>query len=66
MSEGTLLEVIKEMYGLSASRNRWHAHLLHTLRAMGVKPTRLTRTSRLEGAREATIISEPTPMMSSP
>ena len=32
MDERTLLEVIKVLYGLPTSGNRWHAHLLHTLR----------------------------------
>ena len=40
MSEGNLLEVIKALYGLPTSRNRWHAHLSHNLREMGLKPTR--------------------------
>ena len=64
ISEGTFWDVIKEMYGLSASGNRCHAHLLYTLRAMGVKPTHLIRKTGLEVVREATIISDPTPMMS--
>ena len=40
MPEGTLLEVKKAFYGLPTSGNRWHAHLLQTLRDMGFKPTR--------------------------
>ena len=32
MAEGTLLEVINALYGLPTSRNRWHAHLSHTMR----------------------------------
>ena len=39
MAEGTLLEVIKTIYGLPTSRNRWHAHLFRILREMGFKPT---------------------------
>ena len=27
MDEGTLLEVIEALYGLTTSGNRWHAHL---------------------------------------
>ena len=27
MSEGTLLEVVKALYGFPTSGNRWHAHL---------------------------------------
>ena len=33
------VEVIKALYGLSTSGNRWHAQLSHTLREMGFKPT---------------------------
>ena len=40
ISERNLLEVVKVLYGLPTIRNRWHAHLLHTLREMGFKPTR--------------------------
>ena len=40
MAEVTLLEVIKELYGLPTSGNMWHAQLLHTLREMDFKPTR--------------------------
>ena len=40
MPEGTLLEVFKAIYVLTTSGNRWHAHLSHTLRVMGFKPTR--------------------------
>ena len=32
MAEGTLLEVMKALYGLPTSGNRWHAHLSQTLR----------------------------------
>ena len=32
MAEGYLLEVIKALYGLPASRNRWPLNLSHTLR----------------------------------
>ena len=32
MAEGTLLVVIKALYGLPTSGNRWHAHLSYTLR----------------------------------
>ena len=39
MAEGNLLEVIKALYGLATSGNRWNAHLLNTLRKMGFKPT---------------------------
>ena len=38
ISEGGLLEVIKELYGLPTSGNSWNAHLLHTLREMGFRP----------------------------
>ena len=34
------MEVIKDLYGLPTSGKRWHAHLSHTLREMGFKPTR--------------------------
>ena len=40
MPEGTLLEVVKALYGLPTSGNRWHADLSQTLREMGFKPTR--------------------------
>ena len=40
MAEGTLLEVIKALYGLPTSGNRLHANLLHTLRETGSNPTR--------------------------
>ena len=40
MAEETLLEVIKVIYGLPTSGNRWHTHSSHTLREMGLKPTR--------------------------
>ena len=40
MDEGPLLEVIKVLYGLPTSRNRWWEHLLHTLREIGFKPAR--------------------------
>ena len=39
MAEGTFPEVIKALYGLLTSMNMWHAHLSHTLREMGLKPT---------------------------
>ena len=39
MDEGPLLEVVKTLYGLLTSGNRWHAHLSHTLRAMSFKTT---------------------------
>ena len=39
MPEGTLLELKKALYGLPTIGNRWHAHLLQTLREMGFKPT---------------------------
>ena len=32
------MEVVKSLFGLSTSGNRWHLHLLHTLRVMGFKP----------------------------
>ena len=32
MAEGDFLEVIKALYALPTSSNKWHAHLLHTLR----------------------------------
>ena len=40
MPEGTLLEVVKLLYGLPTSGNMWHAHLSHTLKEMRFKPTR--------------------------
>ena len=40
MAEGDLMGVIKALYGLPTSGNRWHSHLSHTLREMGFKPTR--------------------------
>ena len=40
MDEGNLLEVVKSIYGLSTSCNRWHAHLSHTLREMSFMTTR--------------------------
>ena len=40
MAEGVFLEVIKALYALPTSRNKWHAHLLHTLREMCFNPTR--------------------------
>ena len=40
MTEGTLLEVIKALYRLSTSGNKWHAHLLHTLRETSFNLTR--------------------------
>ena len=40
MTEGTLLKVIKAVYGIPTSGNSWHAHLLYTLREMVYKPTR--------------------------
>ena len=39
MPEGTLLKVVKALYGLPKSGNRWHAHLSHTLREMSFKLT---------------------------
>ena len=39
MAEATLLEVVKALYGLPTSGNRWRAHLLNTLRSMIFKPT---------------------------
>ena len=38
-TEGTLLEVIKALYGLPTYSKRWHANLSNTLREMGFKPT---------------------------
>ena len=40
MPEGALLEVVKALYGLPTSGNRWHAHLPHTWREMSLKMTR--------------------------
>ena len=40
MDEGTLLEVVKVLYGLPTSGNMWHSHLSHTLRVIVFKPTR--------------------------
>ena len=39
MPEGTLLELVKALYVLITSGNRWHTHLSKTLREMGFKPT---------------------------
>ena len=39
MDEGNFLEIINALYGLLTSGNKWRAHLLHTLRVMGFKPT---------------------------
>ena len=33
------MEVIKALYGLPTSGNRWHTHLSHTLREIGFRPT---------------------------
>ena len=41
MAKGGLLKVIKALYGLLTTVNMWHAHLLHTLRAMVFRPTRV-------------------------
>ena len=40
MDAGTLLEVVKVLYGLPTSGNRWHAHLSQNLREMSFKPNR--------------------------
>ena len=40
MDEGALLEVVKALYEWPTSGNRCHAHLTHTLRAMGFKTNR--------------------------
>ena len=39
MVEGGLLEILKSLYVLTTSGNRWHVHLLYTLRSMSFKPT---------------------------
>ena len=39
-AQGTFMEVIQALYGLSTFENRWHAHLLHTWREMGFEPIR--------------------------
>ena len=36
MSERTLLELVKALYGFPTSGNRWHAHLSQTLRENGL------------------------------
>ena len=36
MAEGNLLELIKALYGLPISGNRWHAHLSHISGEMGL------------------------------
>ena len=56
MDEGTLLEVIEALYEFPNSGNRWHAHLSHTLREIGLSQLVLTRISGLGGARDAMII----------
>ena len=40
MAGGSLFEVVKALYGLPNSDNRWHPHVLHTLRALSFKTTR--------------------------
>ena len=39
MSEGTLLEVDKSLYGMQNISNRCNAHLSHILRLLGFEPT---------------------------
>ena len=39
MADGTLLEVIKALYGLPTSRNRWTTQLSHTLKEIDFKQT---------------------------
>ena len=41
MDEGTILELVKALYGLPTSGNIWHVHLSHTLRVTIFKPTRI-------------------------
>ena len=57
MDEGNLLDVVKALFGLPTSGNRWHAHLLHTWRKMNLSQLVMTRVSVLGGARQATITS---------
>ena len=40
VAEGTFMEVVKAIYGLNNSGNRWHTHLSHTLREMDFKRNR--------------------------
>ena len=40
IEEGGLLEVIKALYALTTSGNRWHDNLSFTLREIGFKLTR--------------------------
>ena len=49
MDEGNFLQFIKAIYGLPTSRNRWHTYLLHTLTAMGFKPTRFNPYALIRG-----------------
>ena len=66
MAERTLLEVITAIYGLLASRKRWHVQLLHTLREMGFKPTRLNPDVWIRGGEGGYgYIGTHIPMMSS-
>ena len=38
--QGRVAIVVKSLYGLKSSGNRWHAHFANTLHAMGFKPSR--------------------------
>ena len=49
MAEGDLLEVIKALYGLPTSGNKWHAHLSRTLGEIGFKPTLFERDVWIRG-----------------
>ena len=40
MAEGTLLELIKPLYGFLTSGNRWHTHFSYTFRGVGFKMIR--------------------------
>ena len=49
MAEGNFMEFIKALYGLPISGNRRNAHLFHTLREMGFKPTRFDQNVWIRG-----------------
>ena len=51
IDEGALLEVIKALYGLPTSWNRWHTHLSHTLREMGFRLTHFETDVWIRGCR---------------
>ena len=41
--EGCIVIIVKALYGLVTSAERWHAHFSDTLRSMGFRPTRYDR-----------------------